>query len=60
MSCVEYLEDLSRKARELEEEGLSVSAIIDELLGRGSVLAGLTGGHFSSDNLIRGILRMSS
>jgi len=60
LSCVEYLEDLSRKAGELAAEGLSVDAIIVELLGRGSVLAGLTDGHFSSDNLIRGILRMSS
>lgn len=60
LSCVEYLEDLSRKAGELEAEGLSIDAIIVELLGRGSVLAGVTDGHFSSDNLILGLLRMPS
>jgi glyoxylase-like metal-dependent hydrolase (beta-lactamase superfamily II) len=60
LSCVEYLEDLSHRAGELAAEGLSVDAIIVELLGRGSVLAEVTGGHFSSYNLIRGVLSMSS
>ena len=62
-SCVEYFQDLSYKAKDLENKGLSVTAIRDELLdGEGSIgqlgsFAELTDGQFSSENLIRAVLR---
>jgi glyoxylase-like metal-dependent hydrolase (beta-lactamase superfamily II) len=59
-SCAAYLEDLARRAAELQEEGLSIDEIINGLLGKGSSLAGLTGGHFSSENLVRSLLAMGT
>jgi glyoxylase-like metal-dependent hydrolase (beta-lactamase superfamily II) len=56
-SCIEYFEDLSRRAQDLERRGLSLAAIRDELLGGESHFAQLTGGHYSSENLIRAALR---
>jgi len=54
--CVRYLRDLARRARSLRDEGLSVPAIRDTLFGRESTFAALTGGHYSSENLVRGLL----
>ncbi len=59
-SCIEYLEDMARRARELENAGLSTHEIIADILGRGSSLAGFTGGHFSSENLIRSLLAVET
>jgi glyoxylase-like metal-dependent hydrolase (beta-lactamase superfamily II) len=59
-SCIEYFEDMARRARELEKAGLSIDELIGELLGRGSSLAGLTCGHFSSENLVRSLLAMET
>lgn len=56
-SCIDYFESLSRKAQELQKRGLSSAAIRDELLGGESHFARLTGGHYSSENLIRAALR---
>ncbi len=56
-TCIEYFQDLSRRAKQLEKKGLSVVAIRDEVFGRESSLAGLTDGQFSSENLVRAALR---
>lgn len=56
-ACIEYFQDLSQRAKQLEKKGLSISAIRDELLGRESSLVRLTDGQFSSENLIRAVLR---
>jgi len=55
-SCREYLEDLSRRAKDLERKGLSPAAIRDEVFGGESHFVKLTGGHYSSENLIRAAL----
>lgn len=55
-ACVNYLRDLSRKAKELEAEGLVASAIRERLFGEESDLVGPTDGQFSSENLIRAVL----
>jgi len=57
-SCVAYFEDLVRKAQDLERRGLSPAAICDDLFGGESHFARLTGGHYSSENLIRAALRV--
>jgi len=56
-SCIEYFQDLSQRARQLEKKGFSISVIRDELFGRESSLAGFTDGQFSSENLIRAVFR---
>jgi len=56
-SCIEYFQDLSQRAKQLEKKGLSIEAIRDKLFDRESHLAGFTDGQFSSENLIRAVLR---
>lgn len=53
---LDYLRDLSRKVRRLDKEGMPAGAIRDRIFGRESSLSRLTGGHYSSENLIRSIL----
>ena len=63
-SCVEYFQDPSHRAKDLEKNGFSVTDIRDELLSReaplgelGGSFAELTDGQFSSEILIRAVLR---
>jgi len=56
-ACIAYLKDLSLKAKRLEKQGLSAVAIRDQLFGRETVLAGLTEGQLSAENMIRAALR---
>lgn len=56
LSCAAYLEELSGRARALADDGLSPVEIRESMFGEGSSLAGLTGGHFSSDNLVSSLL----
>ncbi len=55
-SCADYFEDIGDKANALAREGLATTEIRERLFGAGSSLAALTGGHFSSDNLIASLL----
>jgi glyoxylase-like metal-dependent hydrolase (beta-lactamase superfamily II) len=59
-SCVKYLEGMAAKALELERARLSMQEMTQRLLGRESSLGELTGGHFSSLNLVRGLLAMAA
>lgn len=54
--CAAYLRDLGSRAAELKAEGMTAAEIRDHLLGGESVFAVLTGGHYSSENLIRSLL----
>ena len=56
-SCIEYFKDLSLKAKRLEKQGLSTGAIRDRLFGRETVLAGITEGDVSAENMVRAVLR---
>lgn len=56
LECAAYLRDLGSRAKKLAGRGLEPAAIRDELLGRESVLARLTNGHYSAENLIRGLV----
>lgn len=56
LSCVEYLGGLQKEASGLEAQGFTPEEIRERLFGEGSSLATLTGGHFSSDNLIKSLL----
>ena len=55
-ACIAYLKDLSIKAKQLKNQGLSTSAIRDQIFGRETVLAGITEGDVSAENMVRAIL----
>ena len=56
-ACIAYLKNLSIKAKQLKNQGLSTSAIRDQLFGRETVLAGITEGDVSAENMVRAVLR---
>jgi hydroxyacylglutathione hydrolase len=56
-SCIAYLKGLSLRAKQLEKQGLSAGAIRDKIFGRETVLAGITEGDVSAENMIRAALR---
>jgi glyoxylase-like metal-dependent hydrolase (beta-lactamase superfamily II) len=56
-ACIAYLKDLSLKAKQLAKQGLSASAIRDQLFGRETILAGITEGDVSAENMVRAVLR---
>ncbi len=53
---LDYLRELSRKVRQLDKEVMPINAIRDRIFGRESSLCQFTGGHYSSENLIRSLL----
>jgi glyoxylase-like metal-dependent hydrolase (beta-lactamase superfamily II) len=56
-SCIDYIRGLSERAKALERQGHSASVMVNHLFGRESVLAGLTDGHISSENVVHALLR---
>ena len=56
-ACMNYLRDLSRRAKELQGQGLDAPAIRDRIFGRETSLVGVSGGDFSAENMIRAVLR---
>ena len=56
-ACIAYLKGLSLKTKRLEKQGLSAGAIRDQLFGRETILAGLSEGDISAENMIRAVLR---
>ena len=56
-SCIDYIHGLSKRAKALETQGHSASVMVNQLFGRESVLAGLTDGHISSENVVHALLR---
>ena len=59
-SCIRYLEDLSARAKALESEGLGVAAIVQRLFGGEHGFAQLTNGQYTTENLIRSVLKMKA
>ncbi|OGO03137.1 MAG: hypothetical protein A2Y59_02520, partial [Chloroflexi bacterium RBG_13_52_14] len=55
--CVKFLQESAHKAKELARQGLSIAAIRDELFGRESILASVTEGDVSAENMVRALLR---
>jgi hypothetical protein len=54
--CADYLEGLDDQVQALSAQGLGPVEIRERIFGEGSSLAGFTGGHFSSDNLVASLL----
>jgi glyoxylase-like metal-dependent hydrolase (beta-lactamase superfamily II) len=57
--CIQYLEDISCKAKALEEQGFGVSDIVREMFGGEHGFAELTNGQYTTENLVRSVLRGS-
>ena len=58
-ACADYFDELGERVRSLAAEGLSPVEIRERIFGEDSSLAALTGGHFSSGNLVASLLAMS-
>lgn len=56
LKFLDYLRETSIEVRRLDKEGFSPPAIRDRVFGRESSKADRTGGHYSSENLVRSIL----
>jgi glyoxylase-like metal-dependent hydrolase (beta-lactamase superfamily II) len=56
LACADYFQELMDRVRGLQEEGLTPIEIRERVFGEGSSLAVMTGGHFSSDNLIASLM----
>ena len=56
LACADYLQELKDRVRGLQEQGLTPIEIRERVFGEGSSLAVMTGGHFSSDNLVASLL----
>ncbi len=56
-ACAAYLEETGTRVRELSRAGRTIEEIREGLFAGGSSLAALTGGHFSTDNLIASLLK---
>ena len=57
LACADYLQGLREEALALQARGLSPVEVRQSIFGEGSSLAGFTGGHFSSDNLVTSLLK---
>jgi glyoxylase-like metal-dependent hydrolase (beta-lactamase superfamily II) len=55
-SFLTHLDSLRERALDLAEKGLDPPAMVERIMGRESSLAGLTGGHYSHENMIRSLL----
>jgi glyoxylase-like metal-dependent hydrolase (beta-lactamase superfamily II) len=55
-SFLGHLAGLREQASTLSEKGLEPPDIVIQIMGRESSLAGLTGGHYSHENMIRSLL----
>jgi glyoxylase-like metal-dependent hydrolase (beta-lactamase superfamily II) len=55
-ACLDYLQGLGREVKQLQQQGLTVSEIVERVFGGESALADLTNGQFASENLIRSLL----
>jgi glyoxylase-like metal-dependent hydrolase (beta-lactamase superfamily II) len=58
LSCIHYLEDLSKKTKKLESRRLSIQEIVKELFGGEHPFAQLTNGQYTAENLVRSVLLM--
>jgi len=56
--CIQYIEDLSRRAKALEKNGRGVPEIMRELFGGEHAFAALSNGQYTTENLVRSVLKM--
>jgi len=57
--CVRNVRDLSRKAKDLQGQGRTVGDIMNALFGGEHPRAQMTNGQFTTENLVRSVLKMA-
>ena len=55
-SSIDYLVNLSGRAKDLRRQGHTVTSIVDDLFGGEIIFDGITDGQYSSANLVRLLL----
>jgi glyoxylase-like metal-dependent hydrolase (beta-lactamase superfamily II) len=55
-TCVDYLEDISEKVLEVAQKGHSYERIVETVFGGENIFEELTGGDYSSKNMVRSII----
>jgi len=58
LACIQYIEDLSRRAKALEKKGLGIPEIVRELFGGEHAFAEISNGQYTTENLVRSVLKM--
>ncbi|MBA4397861.1 MAG: hypothetical protein C0394_10850 [Syntrophus sp. (in: bacteria)] len=58
--CILYLEDLSGQAKALSQQGLGVPEVVRKMFGGEHGFAELTNGQYTSENLVRSVLKMGN
>jgi len=58
--CIEYLRNLSCRAKALERDGRTVPEIVCELFGKEHAFAALSNGQYTTENLVRSVLKMEA
>ncbi|MDO9515113.1 MAG: MBL fold metallo-hydrolase [Syntrophales bacterium] len=56
--CIDYLEDLSARAKGLKNQGYIMEEIMQKLFGGEHDFARFTNGQYTTDNLVRSVLEM--
>ena len=56
--CIQYIGNLSRRVKSLEKKGLGITEIVQELFGGEHAFAALSNGQYTTENLIRSVLKM--
>ncbi|MBN2283494.1 MAG: MBL fold metallo-hydrolase [Deltaproteobacteria bacterium] len=56
--CTRYIEELAERAADLRSRGFDVQGIMTELFGGEHPFADLTNGQYTTENLVRSVLKM--
>lgn len=63
-SCIQYFKEMAKEARDLNEQGLSINEVVQELFGGEQTIGAfgtfkeMTQGQFSTENLVRELLKL--
>ncbi len=57
-TCIDYLEELSRRAKGLHKRGIDIDDIVNEIFGGEHPITELTNGQFTTKNLVRSVLEI--
>ena len=60
LACIQHIEELTRRMKALEKKGLGVPEIVRKLFGGEHAFAELSNGQYSTENLVRSVLKMAA
>jgi len=56
--CIDYLEDLSMKVKNLKGKGYTVGEIVQDIFGGEHNFSQITNGQYTTENLVRSVLKI--